>query len=81
MLAGASGVADVDAITLSSSRMSRDGLEPGNAVIGIVIAAAVNSLIKGAMATSIGGGALGLRVGLPLLAASAGGLAVAWLSS
>lgn len=81
MLAGASGVADVDAITLSLSRMSRDGLEPGNAVIGIVIAAAVNSLIKGAMATSIGGGALGLRVGLPLLTASAGGLAVAWLLS
>ncbi|MGD2136743.1 MAG: MgtC/SapB family protein [Gammaproteobacteria bacterium] len=79
MLAGASGVADVDAITLSLARMSQDELGTGIAVIGIVIAAAVNTLVKGAMAAGIGGKVLGLRVGLPLLAASACGLIVAWL--
>ncbi|MGD2112416.1 MAG: MgtC/SapB family protein [Gammaproteobacteria bacterium] len=79
MLAAASGVADVDAITLSLSRMSQDELETGTAVIGIIIAAAVNSLVKGGMAATIGGRALGLRVGVPLLVASSAGLTVAWL--
>jgi uncharacterized membrane protein (DUF4010 family) len=78
MLAAASGVADVDAITLSLSRMSQDDLDTGTAVIGIVIAAIVNTLIKGGMAGAIGGKSLGLRVGLPLLAASAAGLATVW---
>ena len=79
-LAAASGVADVDAITLSLARMSQDDLVLPVAVTGIVIAAAVNSLVKGGMATFIGGRRIGLRVGLPLLAAAAGGLLSVWLS-
>jgi hypothetical protein len=47
--------------------------------MGIVIAASVNSLTKGAMATVVGGPALGARVGLPLLASASGGLLAAWL--
>ncbi|MFU8833539.1 MAG: hypothetical protein ACNA7J_15480, partial [Wenzhouxiangella sp.] len=49
------------------------------AAMGIVIAAAVNSLVKGAMATVISGRSLGLHVGLPLLLAALGGLLIAWL--
>ena len=67
MLATASGVADVDAITLSLARMSQDELAVRVAVTGIVIAAAVNSLVKGGMATVIGGRDVGMRVGGPLL--------------
>ncbi len=78
-LAAASGVADVDAITLSLARMSRDDLAINVAVTGVVTAAAVNTLTKGGMAAVIGGRAIGLRVGLPLLASAAGGLASAWL--
>jgi len=78
MLAGVSGVAEVDAITLSLARMSRGDLEPGVAVTGLVTAAAANSLLKGALAAGIGGRQLGLRVGVPLLAASAGGLLAVW---
>ena len=66
MLAGASGVAEVDAITLSLARMSRADLLPSVAVTGLVTAAAANSLLKGAMAAGIGGRQLGLRVGVPL---------------
>ncbi len=77
-LAAASGIADVDAITLSLARMSQDGLGLRVAAMGIVIAAAVNNLVKGGIAAFIGGNALGLRVGLPLLASAAGGLAAAW---
>jgi len=78
-LAAASGVADVDAITLSLAGMSRDGLAPKIACAGIVIAAVINSLIKGAMALSLGGRPMGLRVGLPLVVSVLGGLLVAWL--
>ncbi|MFB1486775.1 MULTISPECIES: MgtC/SapB family protein [unclassified Thiocapsa] len=78
MLAAASGIADVDAITLTIARISRDELPLGIAVSSIVIAAAVNSLVKGIIAASVGGRALGLRVALPLLGAGLAGLAVAW---
>ncbi len=78
-LAAASGVADVDAITLSLARMSQTDLAVSDTVIGIMIAAAVNNLVKGGMATVIGGKAMGLRVGLPMLASTLGGLASTWL--
>jgi len=79
VLAAASGVADVDAITLSLARMSQDTLMVNVAVTGIVIAAAMNSVVKGGMATFIGGGNVGLRVGLPLLGSAIGGLVAVWL--
>jgi hypothetical protein len=41
-----------------------------------LIAASVNSLVKGGMAVAIGGRALGARVGIPLLLASIAGLAI-----
>lgn len=77
--AAASGVADVDAITLSLARMSRGDLVLQVAVTGIVIAAAINSLVKGGMATIIGGRDIGVRVGLPLLGSAIGGLVSVWL--
>ena len=78
-LAAASGIADVDAITLSLARMSQSDLVVRVAVMGIVIAAAANNLVKGGMATVIGGRAIGLRVGLPLLASAIGGLLTVWI--
>ncbi len=79
VLAAASGIADVDAITLSLARMSGEDLALGAAALGVVIAGAVNSLVKGAMAGVIGGRAIGLRVALPLAAAAGAGLVAAWL--
>jgi uncharacterized membrane protein (DUF4010 family) len=73
-LAGVSGIADVDAITLSLSRMSEGFLANGVAVTGIIIAASVNSVVKSFLAAAVGGTALGIRVGIPLLAAAGGGL-------
>ena len=78
-LAAASGVADVDAITLSLARISQDDLALPVAVTGIVIAAAVNSVVKGCMAAFIGGRKIGLRVGAPLLVGATGGLLSTWL--
>lgn len=78
-LAAASGIADVDAITLSLADMSQDDLTMPIAVTGIVIAASVNSLVKGGMAVFIGGHGIGQRVGLPLLGSAVGGLVSVWL--
>jgi len=78
-LAAASGIADVDAITLSLAQMTHEDLALPVAAMGVVIAASVNSLVKGAMATAIGGRGIGARVALPLLASVFGGLLSAWL--
>jgi uncharacterized membrane protein (DUF4010 family) len=80
VLAAASGIADVDAITLSLSRMGEQTLAGRVVVTGIVIAAAVNSLVKGVMAGVVGGRALGLRAGVPLAAAAAAGPVAVWLT-
>lgn len=47
LLAILSGVADVDAITLSLSRLALDGIEEEVAAMGIILAASVNTLVKG----------------------------------
>lgn len=79
VLAATSGVADVDAITLSLTRMSQDSLALQTAVIGIVIAAATNNLVKSGIAGAIGRRELGTLVAGPMILSLAAGLAVAWL--
>lgn len=78
LLATVSSVADVDAITLSLSRMSQDDLGTRTVATGIVLAASVNSVVKGAMASILGGRVLALRVGVPLWVTAGLGLGVAW---
>ena len=77
LLAAASGIADVDAITLSLTRMTTDSLDLHTATLAIVVAAAVNSLVKSTMAVAIGSRALGLRVAMPMLLSLTGGLIIA----
>jgi uncharacterized membrane protein (DUF4010 family) len=77
-LAAISGIADLNAITLSVARMSGDELNPRVAVIAIVLATAVNGLVKTAISGLIGGAALGWRIGLPLAAGSLSALLLAW---
>ncbi|MDF1630631.1 MAG: MgtC/SapB family protein [Alcanivoracaceae bacterium] len=77
LLAAASGVADVDAITLSLTRMTTTGLDLNTATLAIVVAAAVNSLVKSFMAVVIGTRALALRVAVPMMLSLGGGLVAA----
>lgn len=59
-LAAASGLADVDPITLSLARMVGEGtLGPKIAALAIFIATAANTLVKGLLAMSIAGGMIG----------------------
>ncbi|MBW4935987.1 MgtC/SapB family protein [Marinobacter sp. F4206] len=78
MLAASSGIADVDAITLSLTRMSTTNLDMHVAIVGIVIAAATNNLVKAGMALAIGTRQAGLLVGIPMVLSLVAGLAVAW---
>ncbi|MDD3609066.1 MAG: MgtC/SapB family protein [Halothiobacillaceae bacterium] len=57
-----SGIADVDALTLSVANMSRGGLDIDIARNAILIAALTNTFIKASLALFIGGLALGMRV-------------------
>jgi len=75
-LAATAGLADVDPITLSMSQMSKEGLEVSVAARAILIAASVNSGIKGIFSWVIGGRALALRVGGTLVGAVVAGLLI-----
>ena len=70
ILAGISGISDVDAINLALARMAEEGkLVLDTAVRAIILAAIVNTLVKGLMAVIIGGKRLLLPVGSVLLVA------------
>ncbi|MDZ7805018.1 MgtC/SapB family protein [Thiohalophilus sp.] len=75
-----SGVADVDAITLSLASMAKSDLADATAVHGIVIAAIVNTLFKTALALFIAGRQMFWRL-LPVavVACSAGGVSLLWV--
>ncbi len=74
-LALVSGIADVDPINLTLSRMSLGETQASVAVTGIVLAACSNSLVKSLMAVSIAGKAMLINVLGPLALAVVCGLA------
>ncbi len=63
---GLAGLTDADAITISTARLARQGvLAPDTANAAILLAAAANTLVKGALAVFLGGKGL-RRVVLPI---------------
>jgi uncharacterized membrane protein (DUF4010 family) len=77
IIAAISGVMDVDAITISMSKLGGNQLPLEMAARAIALAVAVNTLAKAVMATSVGGRKIGLFVGSASLIAVAAGVAVA----
>ncbi|WP_225767496.1 DUF4010 domain-containing protein [Inquilinus sp. Marseille-Q2685] len=77
LLAAVSGLADVDAITLSAARLTQGGLDIAAGATVVLIAAGVNTLVKAGLAVALGGRAMALRI-LPatvaMLAAGAAGI-------
>jgi uncharacterized membrane protein (DUF4010 family) len=63
LLAAISGIADVDALTLSMARFAGGQVTLPDAVTAILIAAGVNTTAKAAMAAAVGGRHVGLLVG------------------
>jgi len=78
-LAAVSGLADVDAITISLARLAlEERITSASACYGIVLAAAVNTVAKATLAIFIGGRKMGLLVASPLLLALIVGCAAIW---
>ncbi|WP_394752243.1 MgtC/SapB family protein [Crenothrix sp.] len=73
-MAAASGMADVDPLTLSMSQMTNNGLALNVAAHAIFVAVSVNSGVKSIIAFVIGDKALGIRVGATLAIAVIAGL-------
>lgn len=74
--AGLSGIADVDAIVISMARMAMGVVDPALAAQAILLATAVNTLVKSVLAAAAGDGKLGFLVGLvSVLAVTAGAAA------
>jgi len=70
LVSAVSGITDVDAITLSLSRMADAELGLSVAATGIVLAAVSNTLVKAGIAAAVSRGGLAGAVLPPLLAAS-----------
>ena len=77
MLAALSGLADVDAITLSMARSGAQEIGRAPAAAAIAIAVGVNTLTKAAIGWSVGGSRAGrLLLGISVLAIAAGAAGV-----
>jgi uncharacterized membrane protein (DUF4010 family) len=74
-LAAVSGIADVDAITLSLARESRNGIALTSAALGICVAVAVNTLVKAGMSFAFGTRRAGWIVAAASVAAIGAGAA------
>ncbi|MGK7370950.1 MAG: DUF4010 domain-containing protein, partial [Candidatus Halalkalibacterium sp. M3_1C_030] len=74
-----SGLIDVDAITLSLSRLALDDLSEKVAIMGIVIASAMNTLVKGVLFSFFIGLKVSLRLLLVLFVSVIPGLVIAFL--
>ncbi|MGR5146301.1 MgtC/SapB family protein [Photobacterium alginatilyticum] len=80
LLAAISGITDVDAITLALGRQSANGLLVNTAMLGIFIAASVNSLIKMGMASVIGAKSLRKFIIVPILGSVLLGAGSVWVT-
>lgn len=79
LAAAAAGLADVDAISLTIATIYSRGQAPADvAALSILIAAAVNTIVKPALVLAIGGIRMGVKTLIPLLAALAAGAAAYW---
>jgi uncharacterized membrane protein (DUF4010 family) len=76
-VAALSGIADVDAVTISIARMAGDDVDLNTAARAIMIAIAINTVSKAIMAGWVGSKRVGLLVGGISAIALAGGLVVA----
>lgn len=82
VVAGISGLTDMDAITLSSAGLARDGLAtPQQAGTAIVIALISNTIFKTGLAGALGGATLLKRLAVPaaVIIGAAVVVIVAWL--
>jgi uncharacterized membrane protein (DUF4010 family) len=79
-VAVASGLADIDAITLSLSRFARDGLDVSLAARGIFAAAITNTLVKIGLTAAAGGARMIRSISVSMAVIIAAGVGVGMLT-
>jgi uncharacterized membrane protein (DUF4010 family) len=79
IMAGISGISDVDAITISLARMPRTDYSVPLFTLAIVFAVMVNTLVKAGLAVSIAGGLMARCVVYTFLSLITVGVASLWL--
>jgi len=79
LAATAAGLADVDAITISIARMNAAELAIHTGAIATFLALTTNTITKGILAASLGGGGLGVKVLIPVGVAVALGAMSVWI--
>jgi len=79
LLAAISGISDVDAITLSIARLSKSHFSADIGAQAILLAAMINTVIKGGLAIGIAGGTMGRLIAYAFLFMIAIGGALAWM--
>ena len=79
--AALSGVTDVDALTISVSKLVGDDLAAASGASAIFIAVSVNTAVKAGISMAIGGASLGLRVLFVYAAVILAGGGSLWLGS
>lgn len=80
LLAFVSGTSDVDAVTLSVTRMAAGGLAAEVAVAAILIAVIVNTAVKGILAGVVGGATMARTVTSTLIATGTAGAIAAMVT-
>lgn len=75
-----SGLTDVDALTISVSRLVGPDLSAAHGAIAIFIAASVNTVVKAGISLIAGDGRLGLRVSAVYVAVIVAGAATLWIT-
>lgn len=81
LLSGLSGITDVDAVSLSLAASARSGLSERVAVLGILLAVTVNTLVKAGLVIAIGGWQLARWSASILLASLGVSFLILWLAS
>ncbi len=79
LVAGLSGINDVDAITLSTANLVTEGLDPTAAARAIMLAVVVNTAVKAGLAASVGSRQLRRAVMVALVPAALVGLGAVFL--
>jgi uncharacterized membrane protein (DUF4010 family) len=74
------GAGDVDAVTVSMTKLAPATLDVRQAALAVLAAALSNTVVKAVMGATIAGGRFALAVALSTLAAIAAGV-VAWLAA
>jgi uncharacterized membrane protein (DUF4010 family) len=78
LVATVSGVADVDAITISLARLAGGEIALRSVSLAVFIAASVNTVTKTVLVAVLGGGKIGAKVALPIASSLALGAALIW---